>query len=58
MKLFIPCNDKNNSLVEQGFEIKPLIIEAYKYHFCFEKTQKVDIKKVTAGTVTSKSGNT
>ncbi len=58
MKLFIPCNDNNNSLIEHGFEIKPLIIEAYKYHFTSEKTQNLDIKNVIIGTDKINKGNT
>jgi hypothetical protein len=58
MKLFIPCNDQNNSLINQGFEIKPLVIEAYKYHLTSEKTQNFDIKKVITGTDNTNKGRT
>ncbi len=32
MKIFIPETDTNHNLVNQGFILKPLVIQAYKYH--------------------------
>ena len=58
MKVFIPINEQNESLFDQCFEIKPLVIEAYKYHLASENTQNLDIKKVTIGTETNNRGNT
>lgn len=58
MKVFIPCNDDNEGLVQQGFDFKPLVIEAYKYHFESENTQNLDIKKVIIGTDKTNKGKT
>lgn len=62
MKIFIPINETNGSLINKGFTLKPLIIEAYQCHFGelwpSEKTQNLFSKKVNIGTVTTKKGKT
>jgi hypothetical protein len=59
MKIFIPDNDKNAGLIYQGFLLKPLVIEAYKYHLnseVFENTQKRFNKKEKTGTKMTSKG--
>lgn len=62
MKIFIPINETNGSLINKGFTFQPLIIEAYQCHFvelwASEKTQNLFSKKVNIGTVTTKKGKT
>jgi len=62
MNIFIPINETNESLLNKGFTIQPLIIEAYQCHFdelwLSEKTQNLFSKKVNIGTVTTKKGRT
>lgn len=61
MKVFIPTNDHNDELEKEGFVLKPLIIEAYRYHLSTsmaEKTQNLLIKKVNTGTITTSKGKT
>lgn len=61
MKIFIPTNDTNEHLINQGYSIKPLIIEAYQYHLVsttFENTQNLLSKKVKTGIATTKKGKT
>lgn len=59
--IFIPSNEICNKMIERGFDFKPLIIEAYKFHVTsseFEKTQNLFNKKVKTGTTTIKAGST
>ncbi len=61
MKVFIPTNDGESDLIKEGFILKPLIIEAYRYHLNLsteEKTQNLFNKKVKIGTATISKGNT
>ena len=59
MKIFIPTNEPKEDFFKQGFCLKPLVIEAYKYHLNYpfsEKTQKRLSKKVKTGTRTTNKG--
>ena len=62
MKIFIPINETNSSLINNGYTIQPLIIEAYLCHvdeiWLSEKTQNLFSKKVNIGTITTKKGKT
>ncbi len=59
MKIFIPTNEPKEIFFEQGFNLKPLVIEAYKYHLGYynsENTQNRLSKKVKIGTRTINKG--
>jgi len=59
MKIFIPTNDKNENLINKGYNIKPLIIEAYQFHFVsgvLENTQNLLSKNVKTGIAITKNG--
>jgi len=60
-QIFIPSNDSNREMIENGFLFKPLIIEAYRYHVLvseLEKTQNLFNKNVKTGTTTTSVGRT
>lgn len=61
MKIFIPTNDGEDGLEKYGYVLKPLIIEAYRYHLYLsteEKTQNLFNKNVKTGTMITNKGNT
>ncbi len=61
MKIFIPTNELSEIFVRNGFCLKSLVIEAYKYHLhhrLSENTQKRLSKKDNAGTITTNTGKT
>ena len=61
MKIFIPTNDSNEDLINKGFTIKPLVIEAYQFQFvsaALEKTQNLLSKKIKTGMAIIKKGKT
>ena len=61
MNVFIPSNELNTIYLKQGFDFKPLVIEAYLYHLNvgeLENTQKRLSTKVKSGTTTNKKGRT
>jgi hypothetical protein len=62
MKIFIPINETNTFLINEGFTFNPLIIEAYRFHvdesLGSEKTQNLFNKKVKIGTVITRNGKT
>ena len=61
MNVFIPSNELNTSYLKQGFNFKPLVIDAYLYHLKvgdLVKTQNRLRAKVKIGTTTNKKGKT
>ena len=58
MKVFIPTNEINEDIINQGYSFRPFDISAYAFHLSDdENTQKVFRKKVTNGTVNTNKGN-
>ena len=59
MRIFIPTNELNEKILNQGFSFKPFNIESYLYHFSSdEKTQNLFNKKVNMGTEATNNGKT
>lgn len=61
MKIFIPTSELSEQFIDRGFCLKPLVIDAYKYHLNHslpENTQNRLSKKVKAGTKITKAGKT
>ena len=59
MKVFIPSNELDEKIANQGFSFKPFNINAYAYHLSNdEKTQNLFNKKVNTGTQVTNNGKT